>query len=181
MKELIINETIELFNKYGCKFYMETLSKNLQVSKKTLYKYFNSKEALLTYIIDESFNEVHNKQNQIFYSNDTIEQKLRKILTTNFTREDKIKMEKAKDIYKYYPELAKKIDNRYLEEWNFVKSLLIEGKEKGIFEYWSLTYTIELLQSAMSLVLKNLDGKITYNQAINISMNKIVNSLKKEK
>ncbi len=181
MKELIINETINLFNEYGCKFSMETLSKNLQISKKTLYKYFSSKEKLITYIIDESFNEVHKKQSIIYTSKKDTETKLREILTTNFTREDKIKMEKAIGIYKYYPILSKKIESRYREEWDLVTNLLIKGSEEGIFEYWSLSYTIELLKSAMSLVIKNLDGKTTYTQAINKSMNALVNSLKKGK
>ncbi|MGD1822520.1 MAG: TetR/AcrR family transcriptional regulator [Pleomorphochaeta sp.] len=179
MKEIIINETINLFNEYGYKFSMDNLSKNLQISKKTLYKYFSSKEELITYIIDESFNEVHIKQQQIFNSNLDTETKLRKILTTNFTREDKIKLEKAKDISKYYPKLSTKINNRYREEWTLVEILLIKGKENGIFEYWSLSYTIALLKEAMSLVIDHISENITYTQAINLSMNSFIDSIKK--
>ena len=179
MKDLIINETINLFNISGYKFSMETLSKNLKISKKTLYKYFSSKEALITYIIDESFNEVHIKQHEIYKSDLDIDSKLRLILTTNFTREDKIKMDKAKDIENYYPHLAKKINQRYREEWDLVEKLLIEGKKQGLYEYWSLPYTINLMKEAMSLVMKYIDEDITYTNAMKISMNNIVNSIKK--
>lgn len=178
MKELIIKETIYLFNQYGYKFSMDNLSKNLKISKKTLYKYFSSKEEIITYIIDESFNDVHTKQQVIFKSNLDTETKLRKILTTNFMREDTINLSKAKDIYKFYPKLAEKIDRKYKEEWDFVEQLLKDGKNQGIFDFWSLPYTIALLKEAMSLVIHYINEEITYTEAINISMNRFIDSIK---
>jgi len=181
MKDRIIKKSIELFNEFGCKFSMEALSKALSISKKTLYKYFSSKEELISYIINESFNEVHEKQNSIYQSDLSLEMKLREILTTNFAREDSIKMENTKDIKLYYPTLALKIEDRYREEWTLVKNLLIEGRNLGLFDYWSLSYLIEIMQEAMSLVILHLDGTISYQKAIDITMNSIVDIIKRKK
>ncbi len=180
MKEKIINQTIELFNEFGPRFSMETLSKKLKISKKTLYKYFSSKESLLEYIIDESFNEVHKKQEKIYTSNLDCERKLREILTTSFSREDSIKFEKIQDIKKYYPNLFKEIETRYIQQWDYVEKLLKEGEKNNIFEFWSISYLIALMKSAMSLVITHLDGTTSYKNALNQSINNIVDSIKKE-
>lgn len=179
LRDQIINTSIKLFNTLGCRFSMQELANELQISKKTLYKYFSSKEELLTFIINESFDEVHQKQHEIYKSNLSIEKKLREILTTSFNRQDSINMEKTKEINKYYPDLYKIIEKRYREEWTLVEELLVDGKEKGIFEYWSLSYIIELMKYAMSLVILHLNKSITYKSAIAISMNSIVDGIKK--
>ncbi len=179
MRDEIITNSIKLFNSSGCKFSMQELANELKISKKTLYKFFSSKEEILTYIINESFDEVHEKQHEIYKSDLSIEKKLREILTTSFNRQDSINMQKTKEINKYYPELYKIIELRYCEEWNLVENLLIEGKDKEIFEYWSLSYIIDLLKCAMSLVLVHLDKSTTYKSAISVSMNSIVDGIKK--
>jgi AcrR family transcriptional regulator len=180
MKEKIINQAIELFNEFGPRFSMETLSKKLKISKKTLYKYFSSKEKLLEYIIDESFNEIHQKQEIIYSSNLGCESKLREILTTSFSREDSIRFEKIQEIKKYYPILFNKIEERYKQQWDYVEELLLEGEKNNIFEFWSISYLIALMKSAMSLVISHLDGSISYKNAINQSINSLVDSIKKE-
>lgn len=179
MRNEIITNSIKLFNSSGCKFSMQELANELQISKKTLYKFFSSKEEILTYIINESFDEVHQKQHEIYKSNLSIEKKLREILTTSFNRQDSINMEKTKEINKYYPDLYKIIEKRYREEWTLVENLLVEGKDKGIFEYWSLSYIIELMKYAMSLVILHLNKSTTYKSAIAVSMNSLVDGIKK--
>lgn len=178
MKEQIIQESINLFNQHGYKFSMESLSKNLKISKKTLYKYFSSKEEIISFIIDESFSEVLSKQKAIFNSNLDTETKLRKILTTNFMREDSIDLRKAKDIYKYYPKLAETIESKHKEEWEFIETLLIKGKEEGIFEYWSIQYTLAILKESISLIIYYINDEISYTKAIDISMNKFIDNIK---
>lgn len=46
MKERIICESIESLRKEGLRFSIDTLAERLNISKKTIYKYFPNKEAL---------------------------------------------------------------------------------------------------------------------------------------
>lgn len=46
MKERIINESIESLRREGLKFSIDTLAEKLNISKKTVYKYFSNKEEL---------------------------------------------------------------------------------------------------------------------------------------
>ena len=46
MKERIINESIESLRREGLKFSIDTLAERLNISKKTVYKYFSNKEEL---------------------------------------------------------------------------------------------------------------------------------------
>lgn len=47
MKELIINQTLKLLDTMGLKFTIDDISNNLNISKKTIYRYFNNKESLV--------------------------------------------------------------------------------------------------------------------------------------
>lgn len=42
MKERIINESIESLRREGLKFSIDTLAEKLNISKKTVYKYFSN-------------------------------------------------------------------------------------------------------------------------------------------
>lgn len=46
MKERIINESIESLRREGLKFSIDTLAERLNISKKTVYKYFSNNEEL---------------------------------------------------------------------------------------------------------------------------------------
>ena len=53
-EEQIIEVARELFHKFGFKkVSMDEIAKEAGVTKKTIYRYFNSKEALLEYFIQE--------------------------------------------------------------------------------------------------------------------------------
>lgn len=93
MKELIINQTLKLLDKKGLKFTIDDISNNLNISKKTIYRYFNNKESLvkavykhiylninkeLTEITTGDFNEEHlfnilnNYSLALFYKDDQV-------------------------------------------------------------------------------------------------------------
>lgn len=46
MKDIIVRESIESLRKEGLRFSIDTLAKKLNISKKTIYKYFPNKESL---------------------------------------------------------------------------------------------------------------------------------------
>lgn len=46
MRDRIISESIESLRKEGLRFSVDTLAERLNISKKTIYKYFPTKEAL---------------------------------------------------------------------------------------------------------------------------------------
>ncbi len=61
-KEIIIATARDLFTKYGYnKVSMDEIAKQANVTKKTIYSYFDKKEALFQYFIDEELKKMKEK------------------------------------------------------------------------------------------------------------------------
>ena len=57
MQEAIIQASIESLRQEGLKFSVDTLSNKMKISKKTVYKYFPSKEALALALYEKYFSD----------------------------------------------------------------------------------------------------------------------------
>ena len=63
MKETIIQEAINLYRIKGLSFTMNDIAKNLHIAKKTIYRYFDSKESLLQGIVEYGFALIQENDN----------------------------------------------------------------------------------------------------------------------
>lgn len=57
MKDRIINESIASLRQEGLRFSVDTLAQRLNISKKTVYKYFPNKEALVVALYQKYYSE----------------------------------------------------------------------------------------------------------------------------
>jgi AcrR family transcriptional regulator len=95
MKQQIIDECITLFNEKGCRFTLDDIVQSLRISRKTIYKYFLSKEDIFKAIIDEAYDDIHFKQNLIF--NDdvlTIKEKMYAVCTVETKYDSRIRLDR---------------------------------------------------------------------------------------
>ena len=147
LREKILSVAMELFNRDSFDFKMDDLAKELHISKKTIYKYFQNKEDIFHVFIDESFQSVHEKQDQIFCDDTlSIREKLLQILNTRSKFEDGLSIEKTLELNTYYPRLYELIMSTYKTQWDKVKKLLILGQEQGIFKK---NINLDLIQTMM--------------------------------
>lgn len=65
MKEKIIQTAVDLVQEYGVKFTLSDIASNAGISKKTIYKYFDSKEALLRAVVDYVFEDIRRQHQKI--------------------------------------------------------------------------------------------------------------------
>lgn len=65
MREKIIDESIESLRKEGLKFSVDTLAEKLNISKKTVYKYFPDKEALAVALYEKYFAGAINRAREL--------------------------------------------------------------------------------------------------------------------
>ena len=78
----IINSTIDIFREKGVKFTMDDIANKLGVSKRTLYENINSKEVLLSLLVDEVFNSIKQQGQEIIEDNSIDDlDKLKRLLT----------------------------------------------------------------------------------------------------
>ena len=65
LRQDIILSTIEVFNDRGVTFTMSDVATNIHISKKTIYKEFDTKEELLDTVVDYIFDNIKAKEEQI--------------------------------------------------------------------------------------------------------------------
>lgn len=65
MKDQIIRESIESLRKEGLRFSIDTLAERLNISKKTIYKYFPNKETLAFALYQKYYADIKAQANQL--------------------------------------------------------------------------------------------------------------------
>ncbi len=130
MKEKIIQKSAELNQKYGIKnVTMDQIAKELGISKKTIYQYFANKNDLVRQTVDYIFDQIQGQIDQIcmmklnpyeelFRVKDLIKENVGKSETTSHYQ-----------LKKYYPEIAKNLENR---KFNSIMECLEHNLKKGI-------------------------------------------------
>ena len=148
-EEQIIEVARELFHKFGFKkVSMDEIAREAGVTKKTIYHYFNSKEALLEYFIQEEIQnmktiieEVESKNMDFF---DTVNEAICKLLKyrkeKDFLNVISREAEWLKD-----PILVKNLALIDTQIQNYIKSKLQKAKEKGFIEFTNLDVTAFLV------------------------------------
>ena len=171
-REQIIEAARSLFHKFGFKkVSMDEIALEANVTKKTIYMYFSSKEELLKYFIDE---EISNMK-------DIIEDEEKKGLdffeTVNNTIYKLLKYKRERDFISLISREAELLKNDVIvknlkliddEIQEYIKSKLIVAKENGYIYYEDLDVCAFLIYKMyIALILewndKNLDEKMIAN------------------
>lgn len=126
----------EIFFQYGyTRVRMDEISDSLGISKKTLYKYFDSKEQLLREIVERM--KLRIKTNcHIICDDQEMEfiQKLKKLMNYIAKQSSKLRGVLPEDLQKNHPDIWKGINEyRKQEAFTKFKDLIEEGVNKGAF------------------------------------------------
>lgn len=124
-----------LFLRYGFKsITMDDISRELGISKKTLYQYFSDKNHLVNQVVEHHLNDERDLCCKIEdEEKDPIAYLL--AISNNFSSEDKhINTAVLYDLKKYFKEAWDKVDS-FSSEFIYDQVLknLIDGKEKGLY------------------------------------------------
>ncbi len=132
-KDKILDLTLETFLREG--FYkttMDEIAAKLHMSKKTIYKYFSTKEELLTEVTRFFLKSNHNAIRSSIKVNSNAVEKLFYITTTIGTIVSRVSDKMVSDLQSYSPELWKEIDEfrAKMMTVNFTK-IIEQGKKEG--------------------------------------------------
>ncbi len=134
MKDIILNEVKSLINKEGLGFKLENLAKNLKISKKTLYKYYSSKEEMIKIIIKESHLDVKKRQKEIFALDTDLLDKIKKLLKVTPINSELFTDENLRSLNIYYPDLYNLVINFFKTDWETTFELLDRAKEQSLIK-----------------------------------------------
>ena len=133
-KNKILEAAMQLFMKFGFKrMTMDDLSKQLSISKKTIYKFFISKEDILECVFDWKKNQIHNKV-QAILDNSKLNymDKLNSIFEFMTKQISDFNVDFMTEIQFHNPELWKKLQEFKKESvFNLFNKMVDEGKKQG--------------------------------------------------
>ena len=76
----ILTTTLELFNDKGLDFTMDDIAQSMHIAKKTIYRFFSSKEDLLIALLDYGFENIQKEKQKILTSDDSIAKRLEQVM-----------------------------------------------------------------------------------------------------
>lgn len=174
MKERILEACGKYINMYGVKrFTVDDIAKDLGISKKTIYKYFDSKDIIVSEFINLSLEDNINKTLYAVNNETTIIGKLNAALLSHHKYE--LPLDILEGIQKYYPNDWKKIEEQRNFKIKLVRDIISEGIASG-----QLRDDINI--EVLSLILdKSTRAIFDYDFLIdnNLNINKAVTEIEK--
>lgn len=155
IRETILEASMQYLAQYGCKFSVDDMVKSLEMSKRTFYRYFESKEVLLMALVDLLTDEVQKTMSAIA-NDETLptDEKLQSVLTIETNFEKVVSFRRIPELEKYYPAVYRYLLERYELDWSVAEKLLIQGMEEGIYKKQNIELVKNLLQNGMQMLCK---------------------------
>lgn len=154
-REKVLEALIDLYNECGLKFTMSGLAKKLGMSKKTLYVLFESKEDLLSQMVDYCFASVKESETQALTAPglDTAE-RIRALLGAFPERLKGVNLENLYVLRDTYPKIYRKVEERLENGWEPTIQLLEQGIQEGCVRPFSIPLFKMMYESALEQFFK---------------------------
>ena len=160
---------------------MDELARELHVSKKTIYKYFTSKENLLEEICLDTSCEIMNKIESIIDGTEDVVVKFVKLLNmhSNFTMNISDKW--LRDLSIHAPGIRKNLDEMKNDQVNKVFTKLLEqGKREKLIENYPTPIIIASFNSSLKSVLNHdflINNKFSMHNAFKLTYEMLLNGI----
>ncbi|HRW35220.1 MAG TPA: TetR/AcrR family transcriptional regulator [Thermotogota bacterium] len=131
LQQRILEEAVELIKGKGLSFTMSELAIRLGVSKKTLYEWFESKQALILEILETSRKSIKEQQ-ALIYEDDTLSdtQKVRRLLTVVPRYHLAFDSNRMEELKKRYHEIYERLVHLFESDWEKTFKIMTSAMEK---------------------------------------------------
>lgn len=182
MKERIINAAIEEFGKKGLKFTMDDISRNLSISKKTLYNIYDSKEAMFLDVADYCFSDIKKSEQEIV--NDPNLDTLTKIRRIMIVLPERYQNRGLSNLYVLkdkYPMIYKRVTVYLSTDWDATIKLLEQGMKEGVIRRISIPVIKTMVENTFKAFVSEsvlVENGIAYEDALNEMIEIVINGIK---
>lgn len=178
----IMDAVISQFNQKGMKFTMDDISKELHISKKTIYKEFDDKDELFFATVDYGFSAIKEKEAEILADDslDIIEKISRVIvcLPDNYKNIDFRKIYQLRD---KYPNVYARVATRIETDWEETEKLLRQAMDEGYIKDMPIPIIKLTIEGAIEKFLSTetlAETNISYKDALGQMIDIIINGLR---
>ena len=133
MRQKIMESVINQFNLKGMKFTMDDISKDLHISKKTIYKEFNDKDELFFATVDYGFSAIKQKEAEII-GDDSLDlmEKITKVIVCLPDNYKNIDFRMVYQLRDKYPNVYERVSKRIESDWEETEKLLKQAVDEGL-------------------------------------------------
>jgi AcrR family transcriptional regulator len=160
---------------------MDEIAHDLQMSKKTIYKFFPSKEKLVEKIIDDSLYSANNMINAILGTEEDVVTKYVKFMNMYCRIVANSRERWLKDLQLHMPELWQKIDNfRNDKIYSGLSQLLKQGRKEKYIENYPTEIIIACFSSTIRATIDPdfiLNNKFSIEEAFIYTFEMLLNGI----
>ena len=132
-KDAILESGIDIVNQLGPRFFtVEYLAQKLGMSKKTIYKFFPTKENIIRSIFDYMMKTVDDKFSHVVNSQDNALIKLYKIKNDLRSLYQRMSIEKIAEVKDRYPDLWQRLEKFRLSRKSDFSCIIKQGQDEGL-------------------------------------------------
>ena len=185
LKEEILKGTLQVFNDKGLKFTMDDIAELLKISKKTLYKVFDDKEALFLAMVDYMFDTIKESEQAVVEDTglSTVE-KIHKILGVLPEGYKEIDLRQLYLLKDKYPKIYKQVELRLETGWETTIELIEQGIAEGCIQPIKIPILKMMLEAALEQFFQRdilIQNKISYQDALDEVVNILMEGIKVHK
>lgn len=150
LKEMILEGTLEVFNRKGIKFTMDDIAKALNISKKTIYTVFDDKESLFMAMVDYLFDSIKESEKQVLLDESlNTQEKIRKILGVMPESYKNVDFRQLYMLRDKYPAIYERVEERLETGWESTIALLEQGIREGVIRKVNIPIVKMMLEASL--------------------------------
>ncbi|MCY9531405.1 TetR/AcrR family transcriptional regulator [Paenibacillus alvei] len=150
MQDRIAAAAIEEIKARGLKFAIRDVASRLGISTKTLYQHFDSKEQIITYLIEQSIQEMKDTEAQMMNDESlSVVQKVEQALMTLPSAFAFTDIRTLDELKKFYPDQWKLVDAYVQEGWDNIRLLIHQGVQEQHIRPFDMDLFIQMYVGAL--------------------------------
>ncbi len=177
-----MDSVINQFNQKGMKFTMDDISKELHISKKTIYKEFDDKDELFFATVDYGFNAVKEKEAEILRDDSLdIVEKLSRVIVCLPDNYRNIDFRMVYQLRDKYPNVYNRVAGRIESDWEETEKLLQQAMDLGKLKKVPIPVVKLTIEGAIEKFLSTEElskTDLSYEDALNKMIDIIINGLR---
>ena len=132
-QEHILEQGFEALSQDGVRFFtVESLASRLRMSKKTIYRFFPTKEILIEKIVGFFTGMVNRKFKSVVESEENPVVKFNQVMNFIMNKISHISMDKALEVKVRYPQVWQQIEQFRLDLRHYIAAIFKEAQEQGL-------------------------------------------------
>lgn len=179
-REQVLAAAMRLFAERGLKFTMQQVASAMHVSKKTVYTVFPSKEALLTSMVDTTFEAIHRSKQELLDGKSTTLEKLHTVIIAMPDELGALDLRQMDELEERYPAVAARVREQLETGWEPTFSLLEQAMAEGVIRRVPLPVIQTMVTASIEAFLADRaleERGISYAEALELMVSVLMEGL----